>query len=228
MDSFKLRSGALIFFLRLFSLTLATNMFCSESIAEENWFGYDAIVDELSQQTRSKAPKTKLSSEQPDILFHAGIGLTSSYVGLDQGATGAQGSFGRGFEVNLGIDLFTPRWIAEGSVRNYRFDQINQQNELRLIEFDLKLIHTDFLSKNIKYRLGGGLSARYLDFRRNQGDSRGEQQFNSPASILMVGFSTDLAPGLTLGSDLSYRQTLVSENIENSSVALGLRLDTHF
>lgn len=195
--------------------------------ADENWLGYDAIVEELSQRTTVKAPLA-FENEVPDILLHAGIGLASSYVGLDQGQVGAQGGFGRGFEVNFGIDLFSSKWLAEGSVRTYQFDRIDQTSELRLTEFDLKLVHTDLLTQSVRYRIGGGLSARYLDFTANAASAFANRQSNTPASIFLIGFSTNIVPGFTLGSDLSYRQALVSETVETSSIALGLRVDTHF
>ncbi len=207
---------------------------------DDDFVSYDQIVKELSQattsSTRSVLPKV---TEDPlaNVLIHGGVSFTNSYLSISpsndsQTVTG----FHSGIEATIGIDLFSRNWRAEGSVRSFGSDKI-QNHEVSLKEFDLKLVYQDLWANRLYYRLGGGMAARYLKHRQlageevtpsAAGDLNQTIEYTTPSSIFFVGLGVDIAKRFSIGAELSYRGALIDETIDKSAFDAAFRIDAHF
>lgn len=198
---------------------------------EDDLVGYDVIVKELAREkepqtaTSSRARVARPASNDPfaNVLIHFGAGYTASMQTL--GLTDGQKAYlnQKGFQAALGIDLFSENWMAEGAVRSFG-DSEEGVAQVSLREFDLKLFFKDKFSRHIGFRAGGGLSARYMTVRTS-GQST---DYTTPSSVGTIGFDFFLSKAFSLGLDVSARNTMVAETIDQSSFDATLRMDTHF
>ena len=192
---------------------------------DENYSGYDSIIHELSASTHYKnteAPKDPLDS----VRFHLGVGMVSSRVSLDLPKGLAKEKSLHGFEARLGVDLFSPNWVAEGTVRSFDPEPFNG-GQLSLKEFDLLLTYHFRPERPVDFTLGGGMAARYLEIT---GDTKGEfaRSNSTPMSVLSFGILANITPEFNVGAEVSYRSTLVSDTIDDNSVDGGLRIGGRF
>lgn len=226
-------SNALIIFMALF--------FGLAAQADEEIFGYDEIVEELSQSTAKV--KTRVTQPHPfdagDI--HVSFGLINSYLVLGNDHSSRGEGFFRGFQATLGIDLFSPNWIAEISARRFGEQDI-EDRQVALQEYDMKLVFSPRMTRWMRLRLGVGLSARYLDINSPASEALAvtadtaeptstepvSQRFRTPAGIGVFGLEGRIDPHISLGADAALRKALVNETVEESSFEVGLRLGMRF
>jgi len=204
---------------------LMTLLVCFSWAAQaETEIGFDEIVNDL---TRSRSPLRTATptSSWEDIQIHLGIGVTNGVFSLQHpDGTNTQANQ-RGVQVNLGIDLFNPNLIAEGSIMSF-LERDYDNVKVGLQEFDLKLIYKDALEAQLGYHLGGGLAARYLTVTpRNGGE---EMKYTTPAWLAVAGLDVYFAKGLSLGGEIVGRGSLTNETPDQSSMDFALRLDAHF
>lgn len=195
------------------------------SYAEENYSGYDSIIRELSGSQHSSISTT--SSGAMDVIrFHAGVGMIATHVSLDLPKPLPQKKTLRGFEARLGIDLFSPRWVAEGAVRTFDPENI-AEGQISLREFDLLVVYKNRAAKSLEMSIGGGMSARYLDIT---GGVAGEfpRSNTTPASVFLFGLNAYITPAFSLGAQVSYRSPLVQETVDNGSFDGGLKIAGHW
>jgi hypothetical protein len=219
----------------------------AQSFDEESQFGYDYIVRELSRgETSLRTPAYR--DPFSEVKIHLGVAFLSSHINVDPSDRKSFSGFHRGFEANFGIDLFTPLWIAEGVVRSFSPQKLGQDT-VALKEFELRLIRRYAIASGLTWRLGGGLSARYLDVTSaatagtgpesggaiattaaSDGSSLGRtsSRFTTPASVITTGIEMRFTDILGLGLEVSYRSALIDETADRQSVDAGFRIAGRF
>lgn len=210
------------FFLLLAVLSLGVS-----SLAQGN--DYESIVRDLTNQNRTQNPETRKRDPLADSAIHVGVGFANNF----ETATSAQGRHldinQSGIQAALGIDLLTPEWIAEGTARSFA-DSETSNATVSLHEFDLKILNKGHLSGALGYRLGGGLSARYLGVDEPATATAPHQKtdYVTPASVVEAGLELLLSPRLSVGFASSYRSALISDTVDRAALDLSIRVDAHF
>lgn len=198
---------------------------------EGSFLGYEQIVEELqTPRTSTKAP-TRRDYSFNDVRFHGGIGFVSSFMTILPPRSAAVTGFLQGYEANFGIDLFDPEWVAEGAVRSFGESEMgeNQSARVALREFDLKVVYSPRVSRNLKMRIGMGLTARYMSYDGLDRDGvRINQEYTTPSTVLVLGALTTLTRGLALGLEVGYRSAMIEDTIDDSAIDGLLKMDLSF
>lgn len=184
---------------------------------------YDDLVNQL-QQRRKRVERSTADHPLDHLQIHAGVGLATSTNKLDIPESRGERTL-HGFQISVGIDLFSPEWVSEFVLRN--FGTTERGSETRsLREIDLRAFYRTPLSKQLGYRLGAGLGTRYFRFSDSRlRVSRGEE---TPCFVGFGGFESYLSSQVSLGVELGARTALVDRSIDRSSFDLMVRLDTFF
>lgn len=214
------------------SLSMAV-ILCSPNIGfgaiddDDDMIGYESILNELNRETsrptlRTNARTQRSSDPLDSVLFHGGLGVATlmQMVTFDDGTTHYLGQ--KGIQASFGIDLFSPYWIAEGTARSFGPTDGSREN-VSLQEFELKVIHKDRFSNHLGYRIGAGLSARYMNLHRNQD----VQTFTTPSGVATLGLDLYLTEKMSFGADINGRTAMISETPDQKSVDATLRVDFH-
>lgn len=183
---------------------------------------YDSLLNELSGKKNKMINNSSRSSQFNDIQIHAGfawIGTSTQVKYNDR----SDSFFQNGIQMNLGIDLFSPRWISEATLRNFG-TQDTHGKKISLREMDLKILYRNQLSNNLDYRLGGGLSTRDLKFRAGSYTAKE----NTPFSLLSVGIESHLNQYLSLGMETTIRTSMVTDSVDKNALDLSVRLEASF
>tara|TARA_Y100000817_G_scaffold177782_1_gene138820 strand:+ start:556 stop:1233 length:678 start_codon:yes stop_codon:yes gene_type:complete len=225
--------------MKYISLLVVVLMATNVQAQEEDYYSYDQIVKELSETNKTsttRAPKV-LKDPFSSVLIHGGVSFVNSYISLSpSSASDPLTGFHAGIEATIGIDLFSRHWKAEGSIRSFGRQEI-KDNELSLREFDLKIVHQDYITNGIFYRAGGGMAARYLKFTQPKkdevttlaaGDLFETTEHTTPSSIIFLGIGGKLGRKFSVAAEISYRGALIDETIDKSAFDAALRLDAHF
>jgi hypothetical protein len=201
---------------------------------EDEVFGYDAIVNELNREVDHPArlrAKAVHAANDPleNVMFHFGVGGTTMMESLNF-ADGSQMFVGlKGMQFTAGIDLFSPYWMAEGSLRNFG-QGADQPTHVSVQEFELKMVFHERFYKQFAFHVGGGLSARYLSIENQSTNSQNKGQTNSsdyttPTSVASGGFSYFFTDRFSVGFEAAARTALISETLDRNSYDATLRLD---
>ena len=194
---------------------------------EDDIVSFDSIVNELSSP--SSTTRLDHSSTDPfaNVLYHAGVGATSSQVTIRNSENKDIRGFMKGIEINLGIDLFSKNWRAEGSFRNFAEEKLST-NLASLKEFDLKLAYQSIPKKSIVFRAGGGLAARYLTFTENVKGTLIRTEYTTPSSLIYLGMGSLISPAISIGAEVAFRSAMIDETADRSSLDASVRIDAKF
>ena len=194
---------------------------------------YDTIVNSLEQQnhrdqeaTNRLATKKATQSTDPfsNVWMHGGFGWATSYESLSD-ARGRELQLNhKGIQASLGIDLFSPNWEAEGSALSMG-DATDRDDTVSLKEFDLKLFYKNRLTNTAKFRVGGGVSGRYMNVRMNDGTSL---DYTTPAAVATVGLDLFVNRQFSFGVDTSFRNSLIADTVDHTSLDAVFRMDARF
>lgn len=201
----------------LFTLTISsTQVLAANQDYEE--VSYDQLLDQLSQ--KKKQVYHNANDPFDSIMIHAGFGLIGGVNNISDGY-----KYQNGFQLSVGIDLFSPLWATEGVIRN--FGTAKSGTESRTIkEFDLKVLHKQKISGQIGYRVGGGLGTRYLKIND---DANGVYINDStPTMLLFGGIDGYVSKNFSLGLELGARNAMVSNTADKNSMDATVRMDTYF
>ncbi len=205
----------------LFSLLMLASTLVQAAEYEE--VSYEDLVNQINKRKSTVIRNANDPLDQN--LLHAGFGLISSAHTLNTSRGRADTRYQTGFQLTLGIDLFSPQWSAETALRN--FGQTSSGSETwSLREFDLKLMNRDMLSASAGYRVGAGLGNRYLKLE----DPLAQLSVNdnTPTAVFFGGLDIFLKKNLSLGIESGLRTSMVTDTTDKNSFALTVRLDTHF
>ncbi len=184
---------------------------------------YDDLVNQL-QQRRKRVERTTADHPLDHLQIHLGVGLATSINNIDVPSSKGDRTL-NGFQISAGIDLFSPDWVSEFVLRNFgTSDRGSETRSLR--ELDLRVLFRNSLSKQLGYRVGGGLGTRYFRFSDSRLNiSRGEE---TPCMIAFGGFESYLGSNVSLGVELGARSALIDRTIDRSSFDMMVKLDTFF
>ena len=183
---------------------------------------YDDLLNQLSRK------KSQLQSDKNSpfdkIMFHAGLGLISSAISVQIDGKDRT-KYQNGFQLSLGVDLFSEVWATEGVIRN--FGTVKSGNETRsLREFDLKVFHRIQINSDSGLRFGAGLGTRYLKI--NDALSGLAINDNTPVTTIFGGLDSFLSKSTSLGVETGFRTAMISRTHDKNSVDITLRLDIYF
>lgn len=184
---------------------------------------YQDLVDQLKAK-RKKIIAPQRSNQLDEINLHASIAMASSFNNYRVGERSLSRGM-NGFQIGLGIDLFTPQWMAELALRNFGTRESGTESHA-LREVDLKVMHRQSLGQKLGFRAGTGLSTRYIRFTDPvHGINLSEE---SPNLILSGGLDSLLTDRVNIGAELSIRTALVDQSLDRNSADLMVRLETSF
>ena len=207
---------------------VSVNSFASQT--DEDFGTYDSYEDILQKLSDSRAASSSatLKANRPSRLgttmFHAGVGIASLYQTVELDGNAKENIENRGVQASVGIDLLSPEWLAEGTVRSFEANNL-AWTKLQLKEFDLKFIYKPRLETLLGLRLGGGISARYSVYSRSHKE---DLVYTTPSSIILAGFDVYLNETVSLGAEASLRTAMVGETIDQNTKDITFRIDGHF
>lgn len=191
--------------------------------AEYEELSYEDLVEQISRK-KQKVIRATETNPLDDIKLHAGIGLITAMNNMrvnDQTFTRAM----NGFEISLGIDLFSRHWTSEAVLRNFGTSSSGSESR-SLREFDLRVLHRNALGSQLGYRLGSGLGTRYFKFSDPQ--RRASLSEEVPCLLGFAGLETPATPNVNLGAELGLRHPMIDSSSDKTSLDLMVRLDTTF
>ncbi len=214
--------------LRIFScLALITflGLHAGASTDDSSVMGYDQILKDLSGSEAGTTRGSASRGEDPfaNVMIHGGVGMVSTFGQVKLLKETIQTNQ-RGVQAALGIDLFSPNWVAEGTARSFSEESYGNSS-VSLREFDLKLYYKNRITEHVGFRLGGGLAARYMTV---ESQTSGRHNFTTPASIAAGGLELFLAPSVSIGAEMAARSPLINETGDRASMDATVRMDAHF
>ncbi|MEM7646379.1 MAG: outer membrane beta-barrel protein [Pseudomonadota bacterium] len=190
-----------------------------------NFENYDQIVDKLSKYDLDEDRKKPAyrSEIRSFSRAHIGLGIAQTFYDADAAGLDSRVQNQGGLLINVGVDVLSSKWGIEGSYANY--GRGNTDNtEIKLREFALKGLYKPTVSKNWAMRLGLGVSSRFLDIS-NSADT---QSYRTPSGLFLIGVDSYISSFISVGADLKFKTAMIDDTIDNNSVDLAFRVDTHF
>jgi hypothetical protein len=200
----------------------------TESSANTEEVPFEELVKELNSKVSIK-DRIQTGSIKIDpfesLQIHFSLGLIQTVNSLlvsDKAISRLED----GVQLGLGIDLFSPEWVAEGLLKNYGRSTQNDSS-LALREFDLRLSYLQQAPQNkMKFRLGNGLGARYLRYTNKWS---GDSQFQTtPIYLLGFGLIIPVGDHFDFGVEVQGHLALINETMDRHGLSLILRLDNFF
>jgi hypothetical protein len=166
-----------------------------------------------------------------DCRIHGGASFINSFqdFAVSPGVRDRGGI--RGLELNLGIDMFTPRVIAEGVLLYFPEAQIEDAH-LSSNAFELRMLYDNHLFDGVTFHLGAGISSRTYNVKIKPSTlitspSNSDHSFSSGATALVSGLDYWPSPDVSVGVELTNHLPLANGD-DPSSVDLGIKLNGHF
>lgn len=202
---------------------ILTFALCSTAFAE--FESYDEIVDKLSRAdsnslTTNQAYRSEIRTFS---RAHIGLGLAQTFFDADAVALDSSMQNQGGLIINIGVDVLSTKWGLEGSYANFG-TQNTDDTQIKLREFAIKGLYKPSINKTWTMRLGLGVSSRFLDIV-NQSTN---ESYKTPSGLFLFGLDSYISQSVSVGADLSFKTALIDDTIDNTSVDLAFRVDTHF
>lgn len=195
------------------------------SSAFSNYESYDEIVDKLSYYNKSSTSTNQAyrSEIRTFSRAHVGLGLSQTFFDADAVALDSSMQNQGGLLINVGVDVLNPSWGLEGSYSNFGSQNTNN-SEIKLREFSIKGLYKPSINKTWTMRMGAGVSSRFLDIS----NPATNVSFKTPSALFLFGLDSYISQFVSVGADLSFKTAMISDTIDNNSVDLAFRVDTHF
>ncbi len=203
----------------LTSFLFTTTLHAQES---EDIYSYDTIVDQLNTN-RAEQPED-FGDPYKNVKFHIGAGFSQSILNVKSGGSSDAVTIS-GIEIKFGINLMSPSWIAEGTLRNYN-DTRSNGTSYQLREFEGKIVNTNLYAKNLFYRVGSGIAARNLTTNIENRDVN--KRYTTPSLILMAGSGMQLTNHIAVVGDVAFKTSIVNDTVDKNTLDFTLRVDTSF
>lgn len=212
----------------LFSLVSLHAFAASPSVSESEEVPYDQLIRELnSKVSRNERQRLQTSSVDPfeKLKIHLSLGFIQTVNAFLVGNRPIS-RIEDGFQMGVGIDLFSDEWVAEGILKNFGQSTQNETS-LALREFDLRLSYLQTApQQKLKLRIANGLGARYL---RYNSPRFGDTQFQTtPIYVMGLGFLIPVGNHFDLDFEVQGHLTLVNDTIDRHGLSLVFRLDNIF
>ena len=159
-----------------------------------------------------------------DIRIHGGVALINSIQQVPVNGSALSTASTHGIQANLGIDLFSPNWIAEGSVLNYpetRQDDFSVASNA----FELKIFYTAPIFERITLHGGPGVSSRNFTIRADS--SASDRSISTANTVLAIGANYWVSGHLSIGLEGTARMPMISATDPQSN-DFSVRIDGHF
>ncbi|PWU21937.1 MAG: hypothetical protein C5B49_01865 [Bdellovibrio sp.] len=212
----------ILFCALFFGLALISPVARAQSETDE--LSYEDLVDQLHRKRRNVERTGNKNHTLDQLTMHAGLGLITSFNGLEVNDRRTARSL-NGFQISVGIDLFSEQWVSEFVLRNFGTTQGPTETR-SLREVDLTVDHRDSLADQLGYRIGGGLGTRY--FRLSDTVSNVSLSDDTPCIVAFGGLEKRLNRQFSLGAELGLRSSLSDRSFDKSSLDFMVRLDTFF
>ncbi len=203
---------------RLFSvliLILAALPFQSLGSSAEEPTEYEEVsYEDLLNRISNKKTYLKKETASPfdDVSIHVGLGYVTSFAQASVQGNSISDQY-TGLQLSLGINLFSPHWYSEAAWRNYGFHkQLTQETGLR--ELDFKIGYQSELNTQWKYRLGTGLSTRFMHYSDTAKNINIDA--TTPALVGSFGMMASMNEVISIGAEASFRSPLVSSTDKGS------------
>ena len=213
---------------------------CSLFVGEQGWasFGsgseeaeevpYEQLVRELnSQVTKQQRRLVQTISGDPfeRLQIHCSLGFIQTLNTFELGERTIN-RMEDGIQLGVGIDLFSPEWVAEGVLKN--FGQSTRGSEtMALREFDLRLSYLQNAPQSrVKLRFANGLGARYVRYLNQEKEL--ELYQTTPVYSMGLGFLIPVGSHFDLDFEIQAHLALISDTMDRHGVAAILRLDNIF
>jgi len=201
-------------------LPLAAQALQNEIIAED-YYSYDTIVDQLKTDQPKELEYTK---DYEDIFFHVGAGFSQSILNIESDVLSDTVTM-NGIEIKGAINLMSPFWLAEGSIRNFNSTRDNKAS-YKLREFELRITRFTPMSRVWFSRVTTGLSARFL---KSDIEQRGvNRDYSTPALILGGGMGFNITQRMAIVGDLGFKTSMIQDTVDKNVFDMTIRLDTRF
>lgn len=185
---------------------------------------YDDIVDKLTQYNRSTTTAEAYRAEiRTFSQAHVGLGLSQSFFDADAVALDSSMQNQGGLSINFGVDVLSTRWGLEGTYSNFGTQNTND-TKIKLREYSIKGLFKPSINKTWSMRMGLGVSSRFLDIN----NARTSESYKTPSGLFLFGIQSYISQFVSVGADVSFKTAMISETIDNNSVDLSFRVDTHF
>jgi len=192
----------------------------NELIADD-YYSYDNIVDQLKTD---KPKEVELTQDYEDIFFHVGAGFSQSILNLKSSNSSDTVAM-NGIEIKGAINLMSPFWLAEGSIRNFNSTRDNKAS-YKLREFELRITRFTPMSRTWFNRVTTGLSARFLE---SDLEERGvNKDYSTPSLVLGGGLGFNINNRMAIVGDLAFKTSMIEDTIDKNVFDMTLRLDTRF
>lgn len=190
-----------------------------DSSADTEELSYDDLVNELSARQRRQQG---VSEESPfdKIQIHGGMGLINSFSTFQiSGKNSAR--YQNGLQLSMGVDLFSPNWVAEIAWRNFGLTRDGSE-EHTLKELDLKLGYKDRLEGPWLYRLQSGLAQRELRLTDSINNVRIEA--TTPALLASASAILEMSKNASLHFEAGGRAPVVDRTADKGSLDFSMEL----
>lgn len=202
-------------------LSFSQVAFAFEEEDYNSYEDYDSIVGDLSNRTSGGSDEIlNLDS----MKLHAGFGMNNSLINLKSENGSPDQVTLQGFQISLGIDLFSPNVVTEVALMNFN-SEVKENHKYSLKEFDLKTYYRHHMNRIVAIRGGAGLGVRYFEINR---PNSGSTDYTNPVAQILVGAEAKLGKKLSFVTELTYKNAMSSVSPEKSALDLGFRVDGHF
>ncbi|MBK9293336.1 MAG: hypothetical protein IPM57_02670 [Oligoflexia bacterium] len=176
----------------------------------------------------------KVNQESTSIFeenrIHIGASLVHSFQDF-QIAKGVRESGGvRGFELSLGLDLFSQNWIAQALVSNYPETSLSDTT-FSTNGFELRLLYERPILYGVTLHGGIGLGNRFYSIKTKSRPGTSvvakSSSFQSGATAFVFGADYWPSGDVSAGVEISTHLPMGSSD-EPSSVDLAIKLSGHF
>lgn len=217
---FKLASMAVI--CSLFSLS--TNGWADE---DGSFTGYEDIVSELKASADEPLPKTEVT-DWDAVALHGGFALATSFLSTTAPNGAAGSGLLKGFELNVGSNLFSRKARGEIAFRSYSPETLSRELSATLREFEARLIFLPLLNDKTIMRMGPGLTSRQLELSSKGTGRNGTFKSSTPSFLLVMGVERKVSKNISVGPDVAYRSPLQRDSIDKSGWDASFRLNATF
>ena len=220
-------SAALCF--GLVNILYASFVYAVPNSQEEDFsdgIGYEQMVKNISQGENNFS-EGQLHHPFDQVKFQVGAAFNQTVFGFTNQAGVFQQISQGGAGINLGVDLMSPRWMAEVHFINYG-QQTYGTSQVALREFGLRLTFHDVLSKRWGYFVSSGLIARYLTERGQMNGVGFEREINAPSLLFSAGPRFYFSPTWSIATELAARSPLQDQTNTSLAADFGIRVDGYF
>jgi opacity protein-like surface antigen len=166
-----------------------------------------------------------------ECRIHGGVSLINSFQDYSIAAGIRERGGIRGFDLNLGIDLFSPHWIAEGEIIALPESQIND-TRLSSNGFELRMLYDTNIIESVTVHGGVGIASRSYHIKTLaradlSGVQAGERSFASGATVLVGGADYWPSQEISIGIEVSNHIPMANGD-DPTSIDMGIKLNGHF